>query len=204
LIRLAVSVEGATEREFVARTLGPHFATLGVLASPIPLIGPPNLDRIARELTRLLPSFDRVTTLYDYYGFKRRAGRDPDSLEAAIAEAAPAAHWGRVVPYVQVHEFEALVFADPAVAGRELGAPGVEAGMRRILDECGRPEQIDDGYETCPSRRLKALHPPWDKTLHGPMVTAAIGLPGLRAACPRFNAWLGRLEGLSAAATRQR
>lgn len=62
MIRLAVSVEGATEREFVTRTLTPNLAVLGVPATPIPLIGPPNLDRIARELQRLLPRFDRVTT----------------------------------------------------------------------------------------------------------------------------------------------
>lgn len=98
------------------------------------------------------------------------------------------------MPYVQVHEFEALVFADPAAVGRAVSAPGVETGMRCILEECGGPEQIDDGYETCPSRRLTALYPPWDKTLHGPRVADAIGLPRLRAACPGFDAWLGRLE----------
>lgn len=77
------------------------------------LSGPPNLHRIGSELKRLLPTFDWVTTLYDYYGFQRRPGRDPDELALAIADAAPIQNRSRVIPCVQCYEFEALVFAAP-------------------------------------------------------------------------------------------
>jgi hypothetical protein len=36
-----------------------------------------------------------------------------------------------------------------------------------------------------------------DKTFHGPLLAMEIGLPAIRAACPRFDAWLTRLEHLS-------
>jgi hypothetical protein len=43
-------------------------------------------------------------------------------------------------------------------------------------------------------------HPPdYGKTLHGPLVMEDIGLPKIRAACPRFDAWVGALEALGAA-----
>lgn len=161
------------------------------------LSGPPNLDRVGSEFKRLVPSFDWVTTLYDYYGFPRRQGRDPDALTAAIAGLAPARGRSRVIPYVQRHEFEALVFADPEVAAVQLRAPALARGMNEILRACGGPEDIDDSYETCPSRRLKGLYPPWDKVLHGPEVARAIGIPRLCEQCPRFSAWVQQLEGLS-------
>ncbi len=69
--------------------------------------------------------------------------------------------------------------------------------MVEILQACGGPEDIDDGYETCPSRRLKTLYPPLDKVLHGPEVAKAIGIPLLREKCPRFADWVQRLEGLT-------
>lgn len=197
MIRLAVSCEGPTEREFVNRCLGPHLETLGIQTTPIPLSGPPNLDRIRSELKRLLPAFDRVTTLYDYYGFQRRPDRDPDGLIQAIAQMAPDHGRSRVIPYVQRYEFEALVFAAPEVAAAQLHSPALGDGMARILQACGGPEDIDDGYETCPSRRLKHLYPAWDKVLHGPTVVKAIGITRLCDRCPRFSAWVQRLEGLS-------
>lgn len=198
MIRLGVSCEGPTEREFVSRTLAPHLATLAVFVTPVTLSGPPNLDRIAAELKRLLPGFDQVTTLYDYYGFLRRGDLDPDALQAAISARAPEASRGRLIPYVQRYEFEALIFADPQRVGDALQAPALTLGMAKALAACGGPEDIDDGFETCPSRRLKALYPPWDKVLHGPSLAAVIGLPELRRQCPRFGAWVDRLERLTA------
>ena len=35
------------------------------------------------------------------------------------------------------------------------------------------------------------------KRLHGPLIAERIGLPGLRAKCPHFAAWVEKLEALS-------
>jgi len=56
------------------------------------------------------------------------------------------------------------------------------------------PEKIDDGYHTCPSRRLKTLYPGWDKVLHGPLAADAIGLETLREKSPCVGVWIARLE----------
>lgn len=206
MIRLAFSVEGPTERDAIRQVVGPHLQQFDIWVYPIPLgavgrRGPVNLDRVCHEVRGLLGSHDAVTTFYDFYRFQDRRDRTCDQLQAAILERLGGD--GRLVPYVQQHEFEALCFSDPGVAAqhlcigeRQAEAAAIASGMRRILGEVGPPEDIDHGYHTCPSRRLKSLHPGYDKVRHGPGIVAAIGLPRLRAACPRFGAWVSRLEGL--------
>ena len=43
------------------------------------------------------------------------------------------------------------------------------------------------------------MFPDYDgaKSTAGPIIAGQIGLGVIRAKCPHFNAWLGRLEGLS-------
>ena len=81
MIRLAIVVEGPTEEEFVNRVLTPHLRTRGVEPTPV-LIGKKEgggnvtIGRLASEMARLCRSFDRVTTLVDFYGF---GGKDDAS-----------------------------------------------------------------------------------------------------------------------------
>lgn len=63
-----------------------------------------------------------------------------------------------------------------------------------------QPEEINDSKETAPSKRLERLIPGYSKTQHGPDVIERSGLAHVRSRCPRFNAWLGQLEGLQAKA----
>ncbi len=74
MLRMAISVEGATEREFVHQVIIPYFSERAVLIIPVSMNGNISIDRIRHELPPLLGSFDVVTTFYDLYGFKRLAG----------------------------------------------------------------------------------------------------------------------------------
>jgi len=56
------------------------------------------------------------------------------------------------------------------------------------------PEDINDSSETAPSKMLIRHVPGYRKTLHGPQAATDTGLPVLRAACPRFDAWVRQLE----------
>jgi len=79
----------------------------------------------------------------------------------------------------------------------ELGETDKQEQIEAIVQRAGgEPEQINDGVETCPSRRLKALFPHYDKKFHGPSICQRIGLSNIRRACPRFNDWLIKLENL--------
>ena len=57
-------------------------------------------------------------------------------------------------------------------------------------------EEINSKRETCPSARLKALFPSYDKVLHGQQIADKIGIDTIRERCPRFNSWITRLEAL--------
>ena len=116
-------VEGRTEEEFVKQVLSLHLSDHGVSTAPI-IIGPPGhrggrvtVDRIAAHVQRLVPNFDAITTLVDFYGFQDRPTDDIDELQSQIdAACQPVASRplrpDRVFAYVQRHEFEALLFSD--------------------------------------------------------------------------------------------
>lgn len=165
-----------------------------------------------RDLTiqmRTKPGNDvRFTTLFDVYGLPAdfpslaEAAREPtsDARVQRLQEAMSAAldDW-RLIPYLQLHEFEAYVFVDLA----PLEALLDDAEDRRRLAGLGQavagipPEEIDDGAETAPSKRLAAhLGAAYQKVVHGPLVTEVIGLARIRARCPRFDRWLTVLEQL--------
>ena len=206
--------------------LAPHLATFSVTA--VPIIVTTRRDRSTgaksrgggfwknwRDNLNLLSRQHhgngvRFTTLFDLYGlpddfpdYEPLVAMTDTTQRAAAMEAAMAAqiHDWRFIPYLQRHEVEAFVLVDlaPLAALDEEGstAPGV-AALR--VDIAGLdPESINDGAETAPSKRLLRFIPDYRKTLHGPLVMEAIGLPKIRAACPRFDAWVGALEALGAA-----
>ena len=192
MIRLGVSVEGATEREFVTRVLAPFLSQHGIYASPIDMRGKVSLDRIGNELKRLIPAFDYVTTFYDYYGFHKRPEGSVEAVEHAIKELLEPEQRHLLLPYVQLYEFEALVLAAPDQAENTLGVNGLAEQLRQIVTTAGGAENVNDGYETCPSRRIKGLAATYDKKLHGPVILEQ-SLDAVRNQCPRFNAWVSRL-----------
>lgn len=197
--RLGISVEGPTEREFVNRVLRPHLARHRIAVTAIDhLKGNVSLDRIRDALPPLLGSFDHVSTFYDFYGFKRRNQRGIDELETAIAGLVGVEQRRRLTPYIQKYEFEALLFAVPEQTVEWLqGSAAQLADMQDAVSGCGSPEEVNDSVETSPSHRLKKLFSGYDKKLHGPEIIELAGLAAIRRACPRFDAWVSRLEGLA-------
>jgi hypothetical protein len=220
-IRLGISVEGQTEERFVKDLLAPHLEARGVYAIPIIVTtsrsaggkkrkgGGINLDRIAGELQRLLGGFRDgfVTSLYDFYGFEdKRPDETVEALEIKIAD-----RLGKppnFIPYVQLHEYEALLLSDAAILAAYFQAPALEREVRKVVTKAGNPEMVNDSPLTAPSKRLDGwtgTHAPSmryskdTKTRHGPRLAARLTLPVIRAACPRFASWIDRLETLGAA-----
>jgi hypothetical protein len=198
MIRLGISVEGKTERLFVNRVLRPHLLPCGIDTTGIDIRGNVSLDKIRGELPTLLGSFDRVSTMYDFYRFKRRGTLDVLALEAAIHSLVDQSGQERLLPYVQQYEFEALLFAAPVQMVEWLeGSETDLSTMQQAVRQCGSPEKVNDSPETSPSHRLQKLFGHrYDKPLHGPEIIELAGLPAIRAQCPRFDAWITRLEAL--------
>ncbi|MCB9520292.1 MAG: DUF4276 family protein [Myxococcales bacterium] len=223
-MRLIVVVEGQTEEAFVKEVLKPHLDDRRVYTSAT-IVGKMIAQRRGhrgrggghfrnwrKDFERILGGDRnddlRVTTLFDLYGLPDDFpgldvhGSDHDTmrrcaaLEAALSEAVPDR---RLIPYIQRHEFEALVLASLPSVRALLDAEDDLAGLS-ALDELLRgvaPEDVNDGETTAPSKRLLAHVPGYSKTVHGPLATGDTGLVALREECPRFNAWITRLEALS-------
>lgn len=209
--RLAVTVEGGTEEEFVKRVLASHLRTLGIEPTPILLGrarrrfggGNVSVERLASEMVELLRSFDAVTSFVDFYGFRRKGRQSAEDLEDVLAHRLRETlgrRWNpsRVIPYVQRHEFESLLFSNVDAFRHTLGAaPSAVGELRAIRAQYSTPEDINDSTETCPSRRIERCLPLYGKRPDGPRVAENIGLAAVRRECPRFDAWLGRLESIA-------
>lgn len=209
MIRLAVSVEGQTEEAFVKGVLADHLRTMEVEPQPVLLNrarnagvggGDVSVERLVSDMVDLHWSFDAVTSLVDFYGFRDKGDRTVEELEEHLIQEIEArvSDARRVIPYVQKHEFEGLLFSDTAAFGA-IG-PAADQGigaLAAVRRQFATPEDINDDPDTAPSKRIAHVVPRYRKRLHGPEVARATGLPTIRAQCPRFGAWLTRLEGLA-------
>lgn len=93
MTRLAVSVEGQTDEEFVKQVLADHLRARDVESTPIVLGrargrsggGKVSSDRLVSEMACLYHSFDVVTSLVDFYGFRDKGDRTAQELETYLA-----------------------------------------------------------------------------------------------------------------------
>lgn len=204
--RVAIVVEGDTEEEFVKQVLRPHLSKYDVEAVAIMPKGQGgniSVDRLAPAMAKLSWNFDAVTSLVDFYGFKgKHPGDSAADIETRI-NSGVTLHSPRdrhVVPqfaYVQLHEFEALLFSQPEAFQTIFGLSSNSLHeFEQVVSQFATPEDINDSYDTAPSKRITSVVPSFRKRLHGPAIAKRIGLDLIRAACPRFHEWTGQLESL--------
>ncbi|MCY3970066.1 MAG: DUF4276 family protein [Acidobacteria bacterium] len=162
-----------------------------------------------------------VTTIVDYYGLpqsgkgawpgRRQAASAPfpdraDFVEEALRQDVDEAMGSdfvssRFVPFVMMHEFEALLFSDCQAFANAIGRPALATRFQAIRDQFSSPEEINDSQTTAPSKRLAALLPGYSKTRRAELAALAVGLDAMRSECPHFRSWLESLEGLSSGVT---
>ena len=213
--RLHILVEGQTE-EILARDLfAPHLARHGwwvtfsvqrtkrVAGGRDHRGGCANWAKIEREIRRLLDDRGRtVTTLFDYYGFPddapgmadRPAGSPMAQVDHVLAAVAAKIGDHRFRPNLVLHETEAWVFAAADELGELRGDPELAVRLHADCAEAGGPELVNSTRERAPSKRLLSYLPDYGKLIDGPLAICELGLPGLRAACPRLDGWLSGLE----------
>lgn len=230
MTRLNVVVEGETEEAFINGILAPHLARVEVNATPILVPTKPGVrsrthrgglghyDSAKRIIERLVwhQRDAYTTTFFDYYGLPESfpGVGDPDCpprprrrqriayLERKLEEDIGDTH--RFIAYLQLHEFEALLFSDVESIDREVRSASDRDQdehsplneLRNIVVQYDTPEDINDDPETAPSTRLTAFYPEYDKPFFGELIAESIGLDTIRAECPRFDGWLTQMENL--------
>ena len=89
-----------------------------------------------------------------------------------------------------------MLFSEPSVVARlslQLPAAKELQEQRASFDTV---EDINDGPETAPSKRLLKALVDYRKAIQGPAAAEQIGLAKMREAAPRFAQWLEWLESI--------
>jgi hypothetical protein len=222
--RINVVTEGPTEETFVNAVLVDHlqqFRIFDVRAHSITTgytKGRPHrggflrYDHLERDILNWLRQDPRavVTTMVDLYGLpsdfpnKEMFIHEPNpftKVEKAETEFANKINNPRFVPYIQLHEFEGILFSDVQQIHQSMIPSGSShADLRKlqtIRAEFHTPEEINDNPQTAPSKRILGIYPSFQKPTDGIIIAKRIGINAIRRECSHFNKWLLQLESLS-------
>jgi hypothetical protein len=102
----------------------------------------------------------------------------------------------RFLPYLQVHEYEGLLFSDPRAFADGIGQPHLAPSFRRVRAEFVTPEDINDDSNRAPSKRVLSICPSYRKVLDGTLAGRSVGVDSMRRECPHFRDWIERLGSL--------
>lgn len=220
MIRVHVICEGQTEEMFVNEMLAPVFFPKGIQLVPA-LVGKPGhkggnfkFQRLQADVKNRLLG-DRTaycTTFFDYYGLPQGfPGKDTLVAHADIRDKAAAVQdamvdelirfigqdpMRRFIPFVQMYEFEALLFSDPEAFAIGVDRIALNQHLSAISAQFETPEHINNSPVIAPSKRIEALIADYQKPLMGTLAALEVGLDVMRARCALFNDWLTRIESL--------
>ncbi|HVI47226.1 MAG TPA: DUF4276 family protein [Chitinophaga sp.] len=216
--RIIIICEGPTEVEFCKDILYKYLLSKNILIQT-PLVkksggGIVPWSSFKRQVENHLQQDGNaiVTTLIDYYGIQDKFNfprwqesktiadkpQRMDFLESAMKLAINEDICYRFLPYIQLHEFEGLLFNNINVFTNNIPADDLIniVELEQILDQHPNPELINDTPNNAPSYRLQRLIKGYNKIVYGAILAEGIGLSGIRQKCPRFNNWLTLLESL--------
>lgn len=222
-----VLCEGQTEQGFVEGVLKPYLLQNGIMAVKSVILttnrklnargGIFSYIQAKRDLELMGRSsvdgkYEKhvFTTMFDFYalpddfpGYDDAAKFNDKYVRIESLEKAFALDINdvRFVPYIQLHEFEALVFCGIDYL-KDL-YPDSDKGcliLSKALEDQPNPELINDSPQTAPSKRIiKAIeeetitHYNYNKPKTGRYITELVGIATLRSRCRHFDEWITRL-----------
>lgn len=203
--KVLILVEGYAEEKFVNAVLKPHFEPKGIFVIPRNLKGVGKYTIIRDEVNRLLKdsSARLVTTMIDLY-------RIPSDFPQKYTLAKTHKGMQKVIiledgfkqdidrenflPYLQLHEFEALLFSDVSMFSKLKDVGSKIKFFEKVVQEIENPEDINDVPNTSPAERIKKILPHYIKDISGIIVAQHIGLEKMREKCPHFHEWIKKIE----------
>jgi len=218
MIRIHIICEGQTEEMFVNEVLSGIFIPLGIYLYP-KLIGKPGhkggnfkFERVLRDVKTLLldDTQSYCTTFFDFYGLpedfpgkkeaitlgniKDKQDRVTARLAEKLSQHIDEESMRRFIPYVQLYEFEGLLFSDPESIVSEIGKPDLMNAFIKIRNEFDTPEDINNSRDTAPSKRIKKLFTQYDKVIHGSLIALEVGINKICEECHLFDTWVNKLK----------
>jgi hypothetical protein len=210
---LNIIVEGPTERDFVTQCLMPYLANyqiynvrpISIETSPGYKGGDVSYKRYSSLIKTLLRGKEDmlVTSLIDFYRLNSDFPKFNEAIAIVGKQNRISFHENvcfddindvRYIPYIQLHEFESLLFTK--FDGFEFFSdiPNQnKSEIKSIINQFPNPELINDRPQFAPSERLKNLIPNYDKPFYGNFIILENGFESILEKCPRFSNWLGVL-----------
>lgn len=212
---MKIHVEGHTEEGFVKRILAPHLSKLGYQIIAVKNEtsrghkgGIRKYSLFKRNTLHLCGSSEcLITTMIDFYhlpndfpGYDEISSITNDidkvkHLEEKLKEDLKIQPPNYFIPYIQLHEFEALLFSDINKIDEVLQDYGCSnhERLKEIIAEYHEPENINTNEG--PSVKLINLTDNgYKKITHGLNIAEKIGFEEMRKQCPHFDEWLKQIE----------
>ena len=221
---LNVLCEGQTEERFATKVLNPYLKGFGVIVKAQLLVtnkkrnvrgGMISYQRAKMDLDLWISQHRKktyethyFTTMFDLYklpddfpGYReayktadcyRVVNKLEESFGSEINDC-------RFIPYIQLHEFEALVFCGLDYLLDDYPDMKKEIELLKLIPSQygGNPEKINNSPTTAPSKRIiksfESKHH-YDKPKSGELVTSKVGIPKLKDKCLHFKEWIEKIE----------
>lgn len=223
-IRLNITTEGHTEHRFVKDALSKALQPNNIYCEVRSVLtskelkkrgGMTNYAKAKRDILQWIKNDHsdnaRFTTMFDFYalptdfpGFlDAQKFTSPYEKVSCIENAfADDINDYRFIPYIQLHEFEALLYADLDMLLFEF--EGYQNQINQLKQQLAatpcnnNPELVNEKRETSPSHRIIELIPPYQgqKVGSGCIIAELIGIEKIRNKCKHFNDWLTKLENI--------
>lgn len=221
--------EGQTEERFVSKVMKPYLKDYGIVLKPRILLtskkknqrgGMINYSQAKRDVENWISENRNrksethyYTTMFDFYALPSDfpcmdeiekytdAYGKVSAVERAMTEKFQVSNF---VPYIQLHEFEALLFSDISkIVDRFPKQKRTITNLQKVLDGCnGNPELVNTGRTTAPSKRITAVVEEsekykYHKVQDGVNIACRIGIDVMMNKCRHFKEWIDKLIALS-------
>ena len=213
--RLVIVVEGDTEKAFIDSVLAKYLFTKGIFDVSCFKIkhtkgGLTKYQHLKTDLINCIFETNViVSTLIDFYalpkdfpGYQEALSITNKSAKLSFIEKAILADLEKeknkplpnLIPYIQLHEFETLVFTslDSITSLYGIDEMNFEE-LKKVFQNYPNPEEINESSETAPSKRLKKLIKGYNKINDGIMIIEETTIHTILDKCPRFNNWVNLL-----------
>ncbi len=215
--KVYVLVEGQTEETFAKEVLYEHLIQFNIYLRPIIVKtkrvkggshyrgGVNSYSQIKKDLTLLKgdTSVDLITTMLDLYALPKDFPGYDQANQSGVEKALfleeqlrTDINDSRFLPYIQVHEFEALLFSSPQDFHPTLSKRETSQ-LVNIAKNYSSPEEINETSAGAPSKRiLSVTNNSYQKVTQGASIIKKIPLAQIRSECLHFDSWVTELEKL--------
>lgn len=201
-VNVGVVCEGPTEVDFVKKLNKEYFNQKQISLKPIgineakkDLGGNISIDRVIHYVTK--SPYNIVTTLIDYYGIKECKDKTVDELKTELQKQYSNINgWNRIfIPYLQLHETEALLFSNiDSIIKMKNANDEQKEQLYAIQKMYPNPEDINNSVETAPSKRLEKIFLNYRKIIDANRIFSKISIEEIKSKCSNFKMWLSEIE----------